>query len=89
MLSESLSEISAELKCMHYYYLLSLLLLSLSLSLLLLLLLLLLRILDCAPLSLKKKGNRLHYLPCGNSLLSHGNISILIEPKYERQVSRP
>ena len=87
MLSESLSEISAELKCMHYYYLLSLLLLSLSLSLLLLLLLL--RILDCAPLSLKKKGNRLHYLPCGNSLFSHGNISILIEPKYERQVSRP
>ena len=82
MLSESLSEVSAELKCMHYYYLLSLLLLSLSLSLLL-------RILDCPPLSQKEKGNRLHYLPCGNSLLSHGNISILIEPKYEQQVSRP
>ena len=33
-----------------------------------------------------KKGNKFHYLRCGNSLLNHGNIrepKYEIEPKYE------
>ena len=52
---------SAELKCMHHYLLFSSLF----------------TILYCAPQRKKKNGKRLHYLQCGNSLLNHGNISML------------
>ena len=93
VLSESLTEISPELKCMHYYYLLLLLffrihlllllLLLLSLSLLLLLLLLWLVLLifiniiyNSILCPTKQKEKRLHYLRCGNSLPSNGNISM-------------
>ena len=41
------------------------------------LLLLLFRILSCVQLRKKQKGKRLRYLRCRNSLMNHGDISML------------
>ena len=98
MLFGRLLDISAELRCMHCY---SSSLLSFRIHFLLLFLVLLIFITIAiiitiiiyssilCPTKLKHKGKRLHYLQCRSSLLNHGNMSMLIEPNYEQQISIP